>query len=156
MIEIGIEFTLRSLRLIDKGVTMKDALFRVPVTVELPNGEVLTLCSASETAVLMMEKWPQAHGPRYLDALQACTHSMTTADDVEKARRAFLAAAKEAGLNVQGIHDDDPHRVRWSSPNRHTSPMRNGGTVDTGRSKKTFSSVSWRAKPASPRRRLRH
>jgi hypothetical protein len=89
---------------------MQDAFFRIPVTVELPNGELRMLSSASEAAVLMMEQWPQEHGSKYRDALQACTSSLASADDVENARRAFLAAAKEAGLNVQGVHhdEDDP------------------------------------------------
>ncbi|MEP6567110.1 MAG: DUF982 domain-containing protein [Mesorhizobium sp.] len=86
---------------------MHDAFFKIPVTVELPNGEIRTLSSVSEAAVFMMEKWPEEHGPRYRDALQACTGSLATADDVENARRAFLAAANEAGLDVQGVDPDE-------------------------------------------------
>jgi hypothetical protein len=86
---------------------MHDAFFRTPVTVELPNGEIRTLSSASEAAVLMMEKWPEEHGLKFRDALQACTGSLAAADDVENARLAFLAAAKEAGLNVRGVRSND-------------------------------------------------
>ncbi|MGX9055210.1 DUF982 domain-containing protein [Mesorhizobium sp. 14Argb] len=49
---------------------MHDALFRIPVTVELPSGEIRTLSSACEAAVFLMERWPEEHGPRYRDALQ--------------------------------------------------------------------------------------
>ncbi|WP_246094085.1 MULTISPECIES: DUF982 domain-containing protein [Mesorhizobium] len=55
------------------------------------------LSSASEAAILLMEKWPQEHGSIYRDALQACTGSLASKDEVENARQAFLAAAEEAG-----------------------------------------------------------
>ena len=86
---------------------MHDAFFGIPVTLELPNGDLRTLSSASEAAVFMMERWPGEHGSKYRQALQACTSSLSTADDVEEARRAFLAAAKEAGLNVRGLRHDE-------------------------------------------------
>lgn len=76
------------------------------MTVELPNDDARTLSSASEAAIFMMEKWPESHGLSYREALQACTGSLSTADDVENARRAFLAAAKEAGLSVQRLQRD--------------------------------------------------
>lgn len=85
---------------------MHDAFFRIPVTVQLASGDTRTLRSASEAAIFMMEKWPEEHGSSYRDALQACTGSLSTADDVENARRAFLAAAHEAGLNVQRVQRD--------------------------------------------------
>ncbi|WP_245465102.1 DUF982 domain-containing protein [Mesorhizobium sp. M7A.F.Ca.US.001.04.2.1] len=89
---------------------MHDAFFRVPVTIELPDGELRRLSSASEAAILLMEKWPDEHGSIYRDALQACTGSLTSDDEVENARQAFLAAAEEAGLTVQGVHynEDTP------------------------------------------------
>ncbi|RUX69689.1 DUF982 domain-containing protein [Mesorhizobium sp. M7A.F.Ca.US.006.04.2.1] len=94
----------------DRGDAMHDAFFRVPVTIELPNGELRRLSSASEAAILLMEKWPDEHGSIYRDALQACTGSLTSDDEVENARQAFLAAAEEAGLTVQGVHynEDTP------------------------------------------------
>ncbi|RUY25872.1 DUF982 domain-containing protein [Mesorhizobium sp. M7A.F.Ca.US.001.04.2.1] len=94
----------------DRGDAMHDAFFRVPVTIELPDGELRRLSSASEAAILLMEKWPDEHGSIYRDALQACTGSLTSDDEVENARQAFLAAAEEAGLTVQGVHynEDTP------------------------------------------------
>ncbi|WP_162034336.1 DUF982 domain-containing protein [Mesorhizobium japonicum] len=87
---------------------MHDAFFRVPVTVELPNGELRRLSSASEAAILLMEKWPEEHSSIYRDALQACTGSLASEADVENARQAFLAAAEEAGrLTLQGVHHNE-------------------------------------------------
>lgn len=86
---------------------MHDAFFKAPVTVELTDGEVRTIASVAQAAIFMMEKWPEEHGERYSDALQACTGALATADDVEIARRAFLAAAKEAGVNVQRVQLDE-------------------------------------------------
>ena len=73
------------------------------MTVEATKGESRTLSSVSEAAIFMMEKWPEEPGPKYREALQACTGRLTTSEDVENARRAFLAAAKEAGLRVKAV-----------------------------------------------------
>ncbi|BAV48055.1 hypothetical protein MLTONO_3152 [Mesorhizobium loti] len=96
-----------------RGDAMHHAFFRRPVTLELQNGDLRTLSSASEAATLMMEKWPGEHGSKYRDALQACTGPLSTAKDVENARRAFLAAVQEAGLTVRGVsHDEEEPSAR--------------------------------------------
>lgn len=83
---------------------MHDPFFAVPIIVETEIvGEFRTMSSVSEAAIFMMERWPESHGPRYRAALQACTGPLSTAEDVENARRAFLTAAKEAGLNVKAV-----------------------------------------------------
>ncbi|PWJ86954.1 uncharacterized protein DUF982 [Mesorhizobium loti] len=90
---------------------MHDPFFAVPIIVETEAvGKFRTLSSVSEAAIFMMERWPESHGPSYRAALQACTGPLTTAEDVGNARRAFLAAAKEAGLNVKAVsvQDDAP------------------------------------------------
>jgi hypothetical protein len=90
---------------------MNDPFFAVPITVETGTvGEFRTLSSVSEAATFMMERWPEPHGPRYIAALQACTGLLTTAEDVENARRAFLTAAKDAGLNTKAVsvQEDTP------------------------------------------------
>jgi len=90
---------------------MHDPFFAIPIMVETEKvGEVRTLNSVSEVAIFMMERWPESHGPRYRAALQACTGPLSTAEDVENARRAFLTAAKEAGLKVKAVsvQDDAP------------------------------------------------
>ncbi|UVK37394.1 DUF982 domain-containing protein [Mesorhizobium sp. AR10] len=90
---------------------MHDPFFAVPIIVETEAvGIFRTLSSVSEAAIFMMERWPESHGPSYRAALQACTGPLTTAEDVGNARRAFLTAAKEAGLNVKAVsvQDDAP------------------------------------------------
>lgn len=89
---------------------MHDAFFAVPIIVEteMVGGEFRTLSSVSEAAIFMMERWPQSRGPSYQAALQACTGPLSTAEHVENARRAFLTAAKEAGLNVKAVQSDAP------------------------------------------------
>ncbi len=83
---------------------MHDPFFAVPIIVETEMvGEFRTLSSVSEAAIFMMERWPASHGPRYRAALQACTGPLCTAEDVDNARRAFLTAAKEAGLNFKAV-----------------------------------------------------
>ncbi|WP_280178232.1 MULTISPECIES: DUF982 domain-containing protein [Mesorhizobium] len=61
-----------------------------------------TLVSVSEAAIFMMDSWPEEHGQRYKAPLQACTGQLTTPEQVEAARQAFLAAAEEAALVVVG------------------------------------------------------
>ena len=83
---------------------MHDAFFAVPIIVETEMvGEKRTLNSVSEAAIFLMERWPGSRVPSYQAALQACTGPLSTAEDVENARRAFLTAAKEAGLNVKAV-----------------------------------------------------
>ena len=100
---------------------MFDAFFDVPLIVEttMP-GEFRRLASVSQAAVFMMERWPEERGPRYRAALRACTGRLTSKDDVENARRAFLAAAKEAGLMVKDEDEDAdlerPNELRGAPP----------------------------------------
>jgi hypothetical protein len=87
---------------------MHDPFFKSPVTVETTNaGDFLTLVSVAEAAIFLIERWPDEHGPRYRAALQACTSGLATAELVEDARRAFLAAAGEAGLRVKDEDEDE-------------------------------------------------
>jgi hypothetical protein len=86
---------------------MNDAFFDVPLIVETSKpGEFRRLASVAQAAVFMMERWPEPHGPRYRAALQACTGRLTSNDDVENARCAFLAAANEADLLVKNEDED--------------------------------------------------
>jgi hypothetical protein len=99
---------------------MNDAFFDVPLIVETSKpGEFRRLASVAQVAVFMMERWPEEHGPRYRTALRACTGRLTSKDDVENARRAFLAAAKEAGLVVKNEDEDadlEPRRDLGAKP----------------------------------------
>lgn len=107
---------------------MNDAFFDVPLIVETSNpGEFRRLASVSQAAVFMMERWPEEHGPRYRTALRACTGRLTSKDDVENARRAFLAAAKEADLLVRDKDEDadlDPQRDLGAKPPSLTEQKR--------------------------------
>jgi hypothetical protein len=67
----------------------------------------------------MMERWPEEHGSQYRAALRACTGRLTSKDDVEKARRAVLAAANEAGLVVK---DEDEEADLEPHPDIETAP----------------------------------
>jgi hypothetical protein len=136
---------------------MHDPFFRVPVVVETETvGEFRTLSSVSEAAIFMMERWPQPHGPSYGAALQACTGSLTTAEDVESARRAFLMAAKEAGLNTKSVQMQEDAPAPRSVEQPKSSYIVDEKRRDRGdrESKRAFSPVSLRAKRVSPKRRL--
>jgi hypothetical protein len=104
---------------IAQGVTMHDPFFAVPIIVETEAvGKFRILSSVSDAAIFMMERWPESHGPSYRAALQACTGSLSTAEDVENARHAFVTAAKEAGLNLKAVavQEGDPSRRSAEQP----------------------------------------
>ncbi|RVA21289.1 DUF982 domain-containing protein [Mesorhizobium sp. M7D.F.Ca.US.004.03.1.1] len=91
---------------------MHDPFFEELVVIEAKKpGGYRTLVSVSEAAIFMMDSWPEEHGQLYAAALQACTGHLTTPQQVEAARQAFLAAAEEAGLVVldaEPVEGDTP------------------------------------------------
>ena len=99
---------------------MHDAFFDVPLIVETSKpDEFRRLASVAQAAVFLMERWPEDHGPRYRTALRACTGRLQSRDDVENARRAFLSAAKEAGMVVKeesGDTDVEPRHDPEARP----------------------------------------
>lgn len=99
---------------------MHDPFFDEPVIIETARpGGFRTFASVSEAAIFMMERWPTSHGSRYQAALRACTGQLSTPEEVEMARQAFLAAAEEAGMLV--LQPQTPARGVPSKPTRLVS-----------------------------------
>ena len=58
--------------------------------------------SARRAAECLIEGWPtEGRGPAYTAAIKACLTAIEGAGDVEVARQAFIAAAKEVGIFVR-------------------------------------------------------
>jgi hypothetical protein len=74
-----------------------------PVVIEtnLP-GRLRRIGSAKEAAEYLLRGWPElGRGKRFLTALEAFRNAVTGEGQVEPARKAFIAAAKEVGIFVR-------------------------------------------------------
>jgi len=79
---------------------MRNENFDVPVTIGAPSEQVVT--DTVKAAAVLIEGWPEdRRGPKYRAALRACMDVMEQRKGVAGARKAFIAAAKEAHLFVR-------------------------------------------------------
>jgi len=80
---------------------MKQERFEVPLTVKSGDaGENLVLRTAREASDYLLNKWPGKKSPKHRAALQACHDAIAGDKPAMIARRAFLAAAREADVLV--------------------------------------------------------
>jgi hypothetical protein len=90
---------------------MRNELFDVTVTVGSERqGEARVVADTVQAAELLLENWPEDHrGPKYRAALRACMDVMEQRKTVASARKAFIAAAREARLLVRKGASDSKH-----------------------------------------------
>jgi hypothetical protein len=80
---------------------MKQERFEVPLTVKSGEmGDNLMLRTAGEASDYLLNKWPGKKSPKHRAALQACHDAIAGDKPAMTARRAFLAAAREADVLV--------------------------------------------------------
>lgn len=80
---------------------MENIYFETPVIVNVdPAGSVLTLRNPREASDFLLNKWPGKRSPKHRAALQACSDVGAGNKPTMAARRAFVAAAREAGVLV--------------------------------------------------------
>jgi hypothetical protein len=80
---------------------MKQDRFEVPLTVKSgETGDNLMLRTAREASDYLLNKWPGKKSPKHRAALQACHDAIAGDKPVMTARRAFIAAAREADVLV--------------------------------------------------------
>ena len=78
---------------------MENDRFETPVTVRVgPDGTLLTLRTTRETSDFLLTRWPGKRTEKHRAALQACADAQDGNKPVMGARRAFVAAAREAGV----------------------------------------------------------
>lgn len=82
---------------------MRDEQFDVPVMIESGrSGRALSVTSTVQAAALLVDKWPdKKRGPKYRAALKAMMDAIEQRRTVGTARRAFMAAAREADVLVR-------------------------------------------------------
>lgn len=78
---------------------MEKDQFDTPVTVKADSaGTLLTLRTARDTADFLLNRWPGKRTEKHRAALQACSDVHGSGKPPIGARRAFVAAAREAGV----------------------------------------------------------
>ena len=81
---------------------MRNEHFDVPVTVESGRRGQRVVTDTVQAAELLIERWPKnERGAKYREALRACMDVMEQRKAVASARKAFIAAAKEAHVFVR-------------------------------------------------------
>ncbi len=80
---------------------MNDKLFSVPVRLSLKPGSQRLVASAWEAVECLRRQWPGRRGASYRSAIQVCLDVLDGLRPARDARRAFKAAAREAGVLAQ-------------------------------------------------------
>lgn len=81
---------------------MQNDRFETPIAVKASSavGEQL-LRTAQEASQFLLTSWPGKKSPKYRAALQACYDTMSGERSAMNARRAFIAAGREADVLVK-------------------------------------------------------
>lgn len=83
---------------------MQNDRFDEPITVRSPlGGEPHLLRTAREASEFLLGHWPGKKSEKYRTALQACHDATEGGKPAMTARRAFLAAGREADVLVKDI-----------------------------------------------------
>lgn len=80
-------------------MSVSDKPFEGMVPVAIRPGLTLNVTSTRQAADVLLNKWPAAADTRkHLEARRACLEVLQGLVETRKAKRAFAAAAKEAGI----------------------------------------------------------
>ena len=79
---------------------MENNRFETPVTVKSSQGPDKALNTAREATDYLLNNWTGKRGPKHREALQACHDALAGTKPAMTARRAFVAAAREASVLV--------------------------------------------------------
>lgn len=80
---------------------MDNNKFEIPVTVKVEStGDLVTLRTIRETSDFLLTKWSGKRSDKHRAALQACSDVTSGNKPAITARRAVVAAVREAGIYV--------------------------------------------------------
>lgn len=79
---------------------MKDLKWKMPVEVAFVQEGAQTVRNPFEALVCLTDKWPSMRGLNFLKARSACRAALDGRKTAEEARMHFIAAAKEAKLQM--------------------------------------------------------
>jgi uncharacterized protein DUF982 len=77
---------------------MENNRFDIPVAVKTTGGALQLLRTAREASDYLLHSWPGKRTPKHRAALQACHDAIAGDKPSMTARRAFIAAAREADV----------------------------------------------------------
>lgn len=80
---------------------METGWFDVPVTIAIEGAGIRSIRSAREAADILMSQWPAERGRKYEVALKACQNVLYGNVAPVLCRRAFEAAARQAGILLE-------------------------------------------------------
>lgn len=82
---------------------MRNENFDIPVTIETEaTGRERVVTDTIQAAEILLRRWPDdGRGQKYRAALRACMDAMEQRRAVASARKAFVAAAKDAHIFVR-------------------------------------------------------
>lgn len=63
--------------------------------------EDIIISSVEEAAEELLTEWPEDHGDRFYEAVKACLDCLHGEVEPDLARKAFVQAAREAGILVE-------------------------------------------------------
>lgn len=80
---------------------MENLKFENVITVRTdPAGGIRTLADISSCTGFLLREWPGRRGDKHRAALQACSDASSGKKSPDNARRAFVLAAREAGIMI--------------------------------------------------------
>jgi hypothetical protein len=80
---------------------MENPRFDNVITVRTdPAGGSITLADIAACTSFLLREWPGKRGDKHRAALQACSDASTGRKSADSARRAFVQAAREAGILI--------------------------------------------------------
>lgn len=77
---------------------MQNQKFDPPVIVLDSSGNQYSVSGAQIASDFLLKSWPGKRGEKHRAALQACSDSIADRKPSSSARKAFVAAAREAGV----------------------------------------------------------
>lgn len=80
------------------GCLVKDKYFKTSIIIEPRLGRFREAATVAQAALLLIREWPEDCGEKHRSALQACLRVLGGEKPPSFARRAFVAAAREAKI----------------------------------------------------------
>ncbi|TDK39719.1 DUF982 domain-containing protein [Rhizobium deserti] len=99
--------------------------WKTPVRVKVARWRLETIASPAQALEKLANCWPSARGRHYRSAVTNCEAAVSCQYSSELAREAFVRAALEAAILLEGDRPDPPQRdaIRGRA-GRHSLPVR--------------------------------
>jgi hypothetical protein len=99
---------------------MKDRYFKSSVTIEPRLGRFREAATVAQAALFLIREWPATRGEKYRASLQACLDVLDGKKLPYRARKAFVAAAREANILSDEGHAEGPEPSKAAGARKRT------------------------------------